>query len=185
MSNTTLSTAIRNEYGGALYALAREEKLEERFLAEIGGLRAIFAENPGYVPLMQTPGIPLAERLSLLDGAFGDDLHPLLLNFLKLLTERRYFGEVLGCFDRYEDEYNAEHGILLAAVESAAPLTDAAREKLIAILEKKTGKRIRLQEKVDPALLGGARLSMGGKLYDGSVRSRFDALSAILANTTL
>ena len=183
--NTTSRTAVSTEYGDALFALAREEGLEEQFLGEIGELRQLFGENPGYLTLMQTPGIPLAERLSLMDSAFSDRVHPYLLNFMKLLTERRYFAYVTGCFDRFTDEYNAEHGIIRATAESAVPLGDAAREKLLAVLQKKTGKRIVLEEKVDPSLIGGMRLSMNGKLYDGSIRSRFSSLSAILADTTL
>ena len=184
MGTTTL-TPVMNEYGGALYELAKEEKIAARVLGEIEELRGIFAAEPGYLLLMQTPGIPITERLSLLDGAFGEQIHPYLLNFMKILAKRRYFGEILGCFDRFESLYYFDEGILCANAVSALPLTDAQRERLLQVLEKKTGKKIRLTEKVDETLIGGLRLEIDGKLYDGSIRSRFDGLADALRNATL
>ena len=43
-------------------------------------------------------------------------------------------------------------------------------------LEKFTGKSVRLEAKVDPAVLGGARTRIGSTVYDGTVAARLQKL---------
>ena len=43
-------------------------------------------------------------------------------------------------------------------------------------LEKMTGRKIRLECKVDPELLGGAVTRVGSKVYDGSLRTQLEQL---------
>jgi len=59
-------------------------------------------------------------------------------------------------------------------VNSAVPLPDDQRERLLHELRKKYRKEPVLTIRVDPALLGGLVIRVGDWLYDGSVRMRLD-----------
>ena len=48
--------------------------------------------------------------------------------------------------------------------------------KLLAKLQKMTGKNVVLTETVDPSVLGGLRLDMGGKRLDGTVQRHLERL---------
>ena len=61
-------------------------------------------------------------------------------------------------------------------VTTAVPLEPALRKRLAESLEKFTGKSVRLEPKVDPAVLGGARARIGSVVYDGTVASRLQKL---------
>jgi F-type H+-transporting ATPase subunit delta len=50
------------------------------------------------------------------------------------------------------------------------PLSDDQREKVIARLEKRSSLSVRLEEKVDPSVIGGAVVIMAGQIIDGSIR---------------
>ena len=55
-------------------------------------------------------------------------------------------------------------------------------------MEKKiiaTGKTIDLQNRIDPACLGGIRLDYDGKRLDDTVSHRLDSIGALLKNTVL
>ena len=54
------------------------------------------------------------------------------------------------------------------------------QEKLRQKLEAKTGKHVELTVKVEPDLIGGVKLTMGGVQYDGTVRHHLDELQRIL-----
>ncbi len=54
---------------------------------QMNEIRQIFRENPGYLKLLGEPAIPQEERIKLIDEAFGGQVEPYLLNFLKLLCE--------------------------------------------------------------------------------------------------
>ena len=74
-------------YGQSLYDLASSENLADDILCQMQTVRKLFTENPDYVRLLTEPSIPKKQRLALLDEAFGSDMQPYLLNFLKILVE--------------------------------------------------------------------------------------------------
>ena len=63
---------------------------------------------------------------------------------------------------------------LVAEVVSATPLTSAQRDRLGAALERIYGRTIQLHADVDPAVLGGLRVQVGGETVDGTVASRLE-----------
>ena len=46
-----------------------------------------------------------------------------------------------------------------------------------------TGKTAILTEEVDPALIGGIVVEVGGKVYDGSVRTQLESLRKSIERT--
>ena len=76
-------------------------------------------------------------------------------------------------------------GEVEALVETAQPLTQEEKTALTAALSKKSGKTVLLTERVNPALLGGARVYLEGRLLDGTMRRRLDGIGERLRSTVL
>ena len=55
-------------------------------------------------------------------------------------------------------------------------LAAAQKEALRAALAERTGKKIELEEQVDPSLLGGMVVKVGSTVYDGSVRTQIQKI---------
>ncbi|MFR9257414.1 MAG: ATP synthase F1 subunit delta [Christensenellales bacterium] len=174
-------TELGRAYGGALYALAEDEQLENELLTQLDEVCKLLADNPNYVRLIKDKAIAKAERLTLLDGAFGGRIHPYLLNFMKLLCERGAFGEMPACRAEYVSCYNNKHGIIPVKVISAEPLSETQLARLKEALERKSGKHVKLDLQIDAALGGGLRVEMAGKCYDNTLESRMDHLRRALA----
>lgn len=172
-------------YGQSLYDLASSENLADDILCQMQTVRKLFTENPDYVRLLTEPSIPKKQRLALLDEAFGSDMQPYLLNFLKILVENGIVRDFGGCCRRYTALYNADRGIAQAEVTSAVSLSGQQLERLRAKLEEISGKKIQLQPKVDPSVLGGLRVSLEGKLLDGTVKGRLDDLRRKVSETVM
>ena len=172
-------------YGEALYSLAREEQLDQRLLEELEMAAALFQENQDYVHLLSLPSLPKKERCGMLDESFRDQVHPYLLNFLKILLERGALAELSGCCEAYRRHYYEDHGILEITAVTAVPLSEELLQRLHQKLEEKTGKTVLLKTRVEPEVLGGVRLEMEGRRLDGTVRNRLDAIQASLRQTVL
>jgi ATP synthase F0 subunit b len=67
-----------------------------------------------------------------------------------------------------------------AVVASAAPLDADVQADLAAGLARVYGPHLRPTFEVEPALVGGVRITVGSDVYDGSVRGRLAALEARL-----
>ena len=178
-------TQAARVYGGSLYDLAAEEKLDGQIMEQMNEIRQIFRENPGYLKLLGEPAIPQDERMKLLDEAFGGQAEPYLLNFLKLLCEKKLLREFAGCCEEFTRRYNADHGIVEAVVTSAIRLKEEQMEALRAKLEKLNGKKIHLVQKTDPTVLAGLRVEMEGVQLDGTVQGRISYISKRLETTQL
>ena len=172
-------------YGQSLYDLAAEEKVDDRIMEELEAVRGIFADHPDYITLLSEPSIPGKDRVRLLDEAFGGQIHPYLLNFLKILVEKGMLRGFSTCCSTYRRSYNKDHGISEATVISAVPLTDEQAAALKARLEKLSGKKVLLSRKVDAKVLGGLSVELDGKLYDGTVGGRLDELRRRVTETVL
>ncbi len=163
-------------YGQSLYDLAAEENLTDEILGEMSVVKEIFKENPDYVTLLSEPSIPRNERLQLVDEAFAGSLQPYLMNFIKILIEKGIIREFSACQKRFNKSYNEAHGIAQALATTAIPLDDAQLSQLKEKLEKISGKKILLEQKTDPGVLGGVRVDLEGQLFDGTVKGRLSEL---------
>ncbi len=178
-------TEAGSVYGLALYDLARSEDLTQQILKEMSVLRQSFAEEPDFLKLLNTPALTKQERCDILDSGFRGKVHPYLLNFLKILTEKGYIHHFSHCCDAYRDQYNKDRGILPVTAVTAVTMTDAQKKRLRDKLEMLTGKTVDLYNRIDPSCLGGVRLDYDGKRVDDTVAHRLDALHTLLKNTVL
>ena len=172
-------------YGESLYSLAVEEKAEKAILDELLVLKQSFTAEPDFIRLLSAPNVSKAERCQILDQSFRGNVHPYVLNFMKILTEKGYMRHFADCCDAYKNCYNRDHGILVVTAVSAVALNEQQQTKLVQKLAGITGKTIELVNKVDPACYGGLRLSYDGKSIDDTVAHRLDALRNLLKNTVL
>lgn len=178
-------TEVANVYGGALYSLADEENLADQILEELTVLQESFRAEPDFLKLLSSPNLSKAERCQVLDASFREKVHPYVLNFLKILTEKGYVRHFSGCYEAFTLHYNEANGILPVTAVTAVPLSDAQAEKLKQKLGSITGKQITLLSRIDPAVLGGIRLDYDGQRLDDTVSHRLDSLRELLRKTVL
>ncbi len=178
-------TQVGSVYGEALYDLAKSEGLSAGILEEIFTLEESFRQEPAFLRLLAAPNLSKEERCDLVDQCFRGKVHPYVLNFLKILTEKgytRFFGD---CCASYRELYNRDNGILPVTAVTAVALTAEQSEKLKAKLTTLTGKTVELTNRVEPGVLGGVRLDYDGKRVDDTVSHRLDTVRSLLKNTII
>jgi F-type H+-transporting ATPase subunit delta len=71
-------------------------------------------------------------------------------------------------------------GTLRARIVAAEALSDEQQQAIGASLEKQTGKQVALTVNVDPTLIGGVQTEIGGRLFDGSVKTQLKRIEESL-----
>ncbi len=178
-------TEVGTVYGESLYELAKEESLTQPIGEQLKVLNNSFQQEPDFIRLLSSPSLTKAERCQILDDSFRGKVHPYLLNFMKILTEKNYIRYFSDCYDAYTQCFNLDNGILSVTAVTAVALSDAQTEKLTEKLTKITGKHIDLSNRIDPSCLGGVRLDYDGKRLDDTVSNRLDTIRDLLKNTVL
>lgn len=169
-------TGLAREYGEGLYELAREEDLLDRIHRELNEIDALLGEQPQFIRLLSSRAVERSARLAIVDKTFGGQAHPYVVNFMKLLVQKEHFDSFRLCRQWYHQRYNEDNQILEAYVTSAVALTDDERAALKKRLSAISGKNIDLIASVDPALIGGVRVEMGGRRYDNTIQDRLGRL---------
>lgn len=178
-------TATGKTYGDALYDLAAEEALCDELLEQVKLLARLFRENPQYPALLTSPDIPREERLHLIGEALTGQVHPYLVNFLSLLCERGRLPAFAGCAARYEQRWLEDHNTVRGRVSSAVPLTETQLTVLAARMGETLGKHVLLEGTVSLSLIGGIRVEIDGRVWDGSLRGRLEEQNGLLRGAVL
>jgi F-type H+-transporting ATPase subunit delta len=83
--------------------------------------------------------------------------------------------------DHYLEAAAARRRQLVAEVVAAIPLTESQRARLSTALRRIYGRDIRINLDVDPEVLGGLRIQVGGELIDSTVLARLNGARRSLA----
>jgi F-type H+-transporting ATPase subunit delta len=140
-------------------------------LQKIGSLR----EDASLVAWLESPKFPFEDKTKLLATQLGD-VNPMVLNLVYLLVAKESLGMVGDICDEYQRLVDNYHGLEHAEVTTAVPLDDKDAQRLSERLGTLVGKKVVLETEVDHQLLGGIVARIGGKLLDGSTKSRLLAL---------
>ena len=170
-----------HRYARALFSLAREEGTVASIHGELDDMARLLAANPDLRRRLFQPLHPVHERREVLKSLCEQGRgSKMIQNFFAYLIEQRR----LVVFEAIHDEFNRladeAAGRVRAEVRSASPLRDQQRARLVAALARKTGKEIDLTVHVDPSLIGGAIATVGGLVFDGSLRTQLSQLRSTL-----
>jgi F-type H+-transporting ATPase subunit delta len=162
-----------NRYAQAIFELATEERGVDSWSERLRLIQRIFHDPTARV-VLANPSLPTETRVEAVDALDLPGLGPEGLNLMRLLVARHRVEQIDGIVDAYERLADEAAGRVRATVTTAIPLSEADREALSKDLSRGLGKDVRLQARVDPAILGGLVLEVGDRLTDASVATRLD-----------
>jgi F-type H+-transporting ATPase subunit delta len=114
--------------------------------------------------------------ISILSGKLTGDAE----NLVRVLAENGRLNLLPDIRRQFDALKNEREGVIEAEVQSAFELTQAQVADLVQRLEKKTGRKVRAQVRLDKELIGGVRIVLGDKIIDGSARAQLGALETAL-----
>ncbi|MCD7823239.1 MAG: ATP synthase F1 subunit delta [Oscillospiraceae bacterium] len=173
-------SGLSGNYGSALYSATLSENLTDRIYNEMTELEKVFEAQPQYLRLLSAANVSKEERLGLVDDCLSGKVHPYILNFMKILTEKSIATHYSDCLKAYRERYYFDNGIMPVTAVTAVPLSASQSERLTEKIASISGKKIILTNKVDPSCLGGVRLSYDSKQIDGTVSHRLKEVQELL-----
>ena len=137
----------------------------------------------GHVDLHQAladTSLPAEKKRDILRELFGAVLTPEALAIVTLMVERGLVSSLGDLARLYRETAEAERGVVVAEVTTAIKLDDALKEKLAGQVAAALGRPVSLREKVDESILGGIRINVAGRVFDGTVRSQLECVRQAL-----
>jgi F-type H+-transporting ATPase subunit delta len=171
------SGSLARRYARALMALATDRKAVDKVGADLRALRAAFKAAPELGEVLGTTSHPRAQRRKIVDAVLQRlAAHDLVKTFCNLLLDKERLTALPDISREIDAMIEAGAGQVQAEVTSAVALTATQLKHIVATLEKLSGKKVVVEKKEDPALLGGVVAKVGDVVYDGSLRTQLRAL---------
>ncbi|MBU0680445.1 MAG: F0F1 ATP synthase subunit delta [Proteobacteria bacterium] len=171
------NAAIAKRYAKALLAVGKDENALDEYATSLNEFAALVAGNPELADALANPIYPLDAREGVMrEIVKAAGVSTMMGNFLKLLVQKRradVLGDIAEMFQNLVDqENNTCQGVVTSATEISADL----QAKIQKTLEKITGKRVTVTNKVDASIIGGMIAKVGDLVMDGSIRTQLEDL---------
>ena len=166
-------------YARAIFEIALEQGTIEKWQTDLVKMSSL-KDDKALLLLLESPRLTFEDKQQLLNERLVG-ISPGAQNFAYLLTQRNRMGLISGILQQYRSLVDAHNGVAHAIVTTAIPLDSPERDKIGRTLESLTGKKIIIDARVDPEIVGGFIARIDGTLLDGSTRSKLMALKRDLS----
>jgi len=168
---------VAARYAEALFQEAQAENKLEQVIAQLGTVSAAAEQSADFKTLIKSPLIGKTEKMAVVDVLKSKGMiDEFLYTFLKLLVSKNRLSLLELISSEVKAMDRKARGEAEAIITVAAAMDDASKGTLKAVLDKITGKKITILEKVDPSILGGVVAQVDSSLYDASVRGQLNKI---------
>jgi F-type H+-transporting ATPase subunit delta len=172
---------IARPYAEALFAVAEGGDVAawSALLQEL----AQVARLPEVLSVATSPKVTREQVVELLLAAAKSPQKEALevKNFVRMLVGNHRLSLLPEIATQFEELKNAREGAADVLIVSAFPLEGQPLAELVASLERKFKRKLKPKVEVDPALIGGVRVTVGDEVLDSSVRARLAGMQTALA----
>lgn len=173
---------IAERYAQALSQAVPDDAVIARVRDDVMQLAQIAAESAELRAVLGNPVIAPDQKAAVMRALAGRlGARPETTRFLDTLATHERLGLLDEIAEAVKRAVDRRAGVVEVEVRSASALDDALRARLAPVLARLARAKVRTREVVDPALIGGMVVRVGGTVYDGSVASRLEKMKARLA----
>lgn len=174
---------IPHRYAKALYKVAVERDCARELYVVMTVLADSFSSEPALQEVMCNPYIKATEKRKLIYTAAGitesdaSAVAGTLGDFITLLERNKRISFFRDTVLAYMDIYRKACNISTVTVVSAAPLSRDASDRLRKLIaDHKPGATIEYNERVDPELIGGFKVTIDNERLDASIQNELKQL---------
>ncbi len=176
-SEATGVSGLADRYAAALFDLADERRTLDEVAADLTQFRAMLQESADLTRLMRSPVLSRGEQggaVAIVAERAG--LSPLTRDFLAVVARNRRLFAVPAMIGAYLAKLAERRGEVTAEITAAQQLTDAQFAALSDQLRRAVGRKVSVDIRVDPGLIGGMVVKVGSRMVDGSLTSKLQRL---------
>lgn len=166
-------SVVTNRYIQALLELPKSEEENKMLEKELKDLSKVISSNKELEKVLIDPRIESNLKVEIIKEIFPEYTDAKFVNLVKLLVKEGRINLIQEISEQYEKANQEKQKILNIKIIAACKLEE---KQIEAIVEKyKTMYKvntIKYEIKIDESLLGGVKIMVGNKIYDGSVETQ-------------
>lgn len=170
---------IARNYAETLLALAHRhggEPTVDEYAAAIDDVAEILEREPLIRDFLETPRVDLDAKKRAIEASFRGRVPDLFLRFLIVVVEKRRQSLLRSIAEQYHILVDEARGRVRAEVVLAREADESLKEEILTRLRNRLGQDVTADFTVDPSLIGGVVIRVGGEILDGSLLRRLTGL---------
>jgi len=171
---------VAKRYAKALFAAAQEKSAIQQVEEDLRTVVQTIDHHADLKKMLLHPNIDSSVKKNLLKGIFEGKVSEIVYNLIQLLVERRRESILPSLLQQYVSIADEALGQASATVFTPVALSEAEMKEIARTFGEKVGKTVRLEAVIDPSLLGGLKVQIGDRLYDGSIAGKLARLQKTL-----
>lgn len=166
--------AIR--YAKAVLQQAQESNQDNLVFDDMQSISGTIKNSRELQNVLKSPIFKAEDKKLALLKIFSNQ-SPLAQSLIKVLADNQRIGYLMHVANSYVNLYNDAHGIKVAKVTTAVPLSPELQQQVLAKVKELTGSgSVTLENEVDESLIGGFVLRVGDLQYNASISNQLNKL---------
>jgi F-type H+-transporting ATPase subunit delta len=166
-----------SRYVKSLLQLAVEKNVLDEVHQDMLLFSKVVQENKQFELLLESPIIKHDKKREILQAVFKGKVNDLTFAIFDILTRKNREPLLPAIALQFHTAYNEYKQIGKATVTTAAPLDEALRAEIRAMVQELSKmKSVELTEKIDPTMIGGFVLNVGDRQIDASLKNKLKSL---------
>lgn len=160
------------KYSRALYSSVAENGQLDEVKADFDEVIKAVREVPDFNAFMVNPAIGKNKRKETVEESFKNVVKP-LHNLLLILADRNLFFEIEAIYANFIKAFNEHYNQEYVVIESVYELSDEEINSIGKLFIQKTGlSKLLIENTVNEELIGGIKVYIGTKVFDGSLNGQ-------------
>lgn len=173
---------LAERYAKALFAVALEKKLLDKVRGELYDFATRLEDDVQLSYFLRSPERSRTEKRQLFTRVFEARYSSIFFNFVLLLIDKGRIALHRELQQAFSVLYDRHHRKVRALAITALPMEKRELEALQSDLAQAMNRTLEIENRVDPAILGGVVLDIDGKILDGSVRRQLERLREVVSS---
>ncbi|RPF56439.1 ATP synthase F1 subunit delta [Abyssicoccus albus] len=170
-----MSIQSAKSYAQSLFDTALKHDKEKKVLKDLLAIHdSVNAQKKSYLNVVNHPKLSKDARMDMISKSFGE-ANKYVVNTIKVMASNNKLDLLPYLYEAYEEVYNEHLGIRKATVESTYKLFETELERIGQVFVQKLGlNKLIMKNEVNPSLIGGVRIKIDTKVYDGSIKTKLN-----------
>ncbi|GEL77249.1 F0F1 ATP synthase subunit delta [Tenuibacillus multivorans] len=169
-------SVVAKRYAVALFEIGMGKSNLDQLEEELRVIDDVFKNDESLNAFLDNPRVSGDQKKEFIRNVFKDVSQD-TLNTLLLLIDKRRIDSIEDVVKAFVEMKNESRGIAEADVYSVRELTDEETKQIQDVFAKKmTINTLRINNTVDPSIIGGIKIRVGNQIYDGTVQTQLKRL---------
>jgi F-type H+-transporting ATPase subunit delta len=178
------SRAIAARYAKALLDVSLKEGDPRATETDLAAFVELMKTHHDLAQVLTNPAVPVHKKEAVTHAlSERGRLTPIVARTLALLASRDRLGVLPDLLADYRERLLDREGVVRAEIATATTVAPERLQRLERGLVATTGKRVTIETRLEPAMIGGVVARIGGTVYDGSVATQLRKMKETITGT--